>query len=129
MTLLCGAICDPCLWGRASTDQVGARYKMSTYKYKQVTPDLIKEALQFYHEYYLPHDPVLKAIGCTEVTDMDSQTTLGYLKQGLSWCAVNEVTGNIIGIKINRSLTLFGLPDIKLTFDDYIRRGWSRSGH
>lgn len=99
---------------------------MSAYKYKLITPDIVQEALQFYIEHYLPNDPLLKAVRCTELTDIDRHLTLSYLQQGLSWCAVNEVTGKLVGIKINRSVSMADLPDVKPTLDDYVRSGWLR---
>ncbi len=57
------------------------------------TPELCQEAIELYNTCYLPYDPLLKAVGCTIPTGPDSQITLDCLKQGLSWCAVDEITG------------------------------------
>ncbi len=92
---------------------------------KPVTPDLIQEALGFYKEHYLPNDPLLKAVGCTEMTHVDRHSTLSYLQEGLSWCAVDKTTGRMVGLQINRCVKIADLPDVAPTID-YVRRGWSR---
>lgn len=98
----------------------------SAITYKQVTPDLFHEALELYDEYYLPYDPVLKAVGCTEVTDVDTKMVISFLQQGLSWCAVNEVTGKMVGIRINHFVSMADIPDVVPTLDDYVNQGWSK---
>ena len=72
------------------------------------------------------NDPLLKAVGCTIPTGPDSQITLDCLKQGLSWCAVDEITGKMVGIRICRSQSVADFTDAVPTFDEYIQRGWSR---
>ncbi len=94
--------------------------------YKIVTPDLFQKAYGLYKEYYLPYDPVLKAVGCTEVCNNDTKMVFGFLEQGLSWCAVDEDTGKMIGIHINHCISMAELPDLQPTVQDYVTRGWSK---
>ncbi len=95
--------------------------------YQLVTPEQFQEAIELYNTCYLPYDPVLKAVGCTVPSNLDRPMVLGYLKQGLSWCAVDKITGKMVGIRISHSQSVTDLTDAVPTFDDYIQRGWSRA--
>ena len=99
---------------------------MKTIAYQLVTPEQYKEALDLFNDFFLPYNPVQRAVGCTAQNDLYDQENLNYLKQGLSWCAVDERTGKMVGVRVTRcSETITELPDTVPTFDEYLECGWS----
>ena len=49
---------------------------------------------------------------------------LGVLKSGLSWCAVDEVTNQIIGLRLCCGEFIDDLPENIPTLEQYIEQGW-----
>ncbi len=94
--------------------------------YERVAPDRYQEALDLYNNYFLPHNPVLVPVHCTTQVDLMDTKILSVLKEGLSWCAIDESTGKMVGVKITGSETLEELPNVMPTFDEYLASGWSK---
>ncbi len=99
---------------------------MAVYMYQLVTPEQYKEALDLFNDFFLPLNPVQRAVGCTTQTDSSDQEILKCLKQGLSWCVIDERTGKIVGVRITGSEKITELPDTMPTFDKYLQHGWSK---
>jgi GNAT superfamily N-acetyltransferase len=51
---------------------------------------------------------------------------LENLKEGMSWCAIDESTGELVGMIISCEISLDSLPNARLTFDQYMELGLSR---
>ncbi len=65
--------------------------------YLLVSPERYKEAIDLFNDQFLPYNPL---VGYTTQTDLLDQKVLEYLKQGLSWCAIDEKTGATVGVRI-----------------------------
>ncbi len=94
--------------------------------YLLVSPERYKEAIDLFNDQFLPYNPLLPPVGCTTQTDLLDQKVLECLKQGLSWCAIDEKTGQMVGVRITCSETITELSDTMPTFDEYLRCGWSK---
>ena len=94
--------------------------------YLLVAPEQYKEAIDLFNDYFLPYNAIQIAVGCTTQTDLVDQKVLECLKQGLSWCAIDEKTGKMVGVRITCSETITELSDTMPTFDEYLQCGWSK---
>ena len=96
--------------------------------YQRVAPEHFLEAIEFY---FLAHEPTMTSGSRgsnhlqSDIDKMD-QMALNYLKQDLSWYAVDADTGKIVGLRIAYSQSLGDTPDTPLTSDEYVERGFSR---
>ena len=98
--------------------------------YQRVAPEQFLEAVEFFNDYFLAHEPTTTSGSRgsnhlqSDIDKMD-QIALNYLKQQLSWCAVDADTGKIVGLRIAYSQSLGDTPDTPLTSDEYVERGFS----
>lgn len=100
-------------------------------KYQIVAPEQFKEAVEFFNDHFLTDEPSTTSgsRGSNHLqsdTDKMDRMVLGYLKQNLSWCAVNVDTDKIVGLKVSYSQSLADSPDTPPTSDEYVERGFSR---
>lgn len=98
---------------------------MDHLKYQLVTPSQYEEAIHLFNSEFLSHEPITRAIGCTEQTNTMDQYILSTLKENLSWCVVDQRTGRMVGVRITGSQTLDESQDVP-TFDRYVEQGYSR---
>ena len=100
-------------------------------KYQIVAPEQFKEAVEFFNDHFLAHEPSTTSGSRgsnhlqSDIDKMD-QIVLDYLKHKLSWCAVDADTGKIVGLRVSYSQSLADSPDTPLTSDEYVDRGFSR---
>ena len=100
-------------------------------KYQMVAPEQFKEAVEFFNDYFLAHEPttISGSRGSNLLqSDVDKvdQMVLDCLKHNLSWCAVDADTGKIVGLRVAYSQSLADSPDTPPTSDDYVESGYSR---
>ncbi len=95
-------------------------------KYQMIKPEKFQEAINLFNDQFLTYEPMSKAIQVPKHNTATDQTKHYYLEQGLSWCAVDEKSGKMVGISINCCESLADLPDVPPTFDEYVERGFSR---
>ena len=104
---------------------------MAKILYQIVAPERFPEAIEFFNESFLAQEPIIISGSHgfnhlqSDVDKMD-QVVLDYLKQSLSWCAVDVDTGKIVGLSVTHSQLLRDLPDTPPTSDEYVERGLSR---
>ncbi len=94
-------------------------------KYQVITPEKIQEAINLFNDQYVTHEPMCKAIQAPKRNTANDQTNHQILEQGLSWCAVDEKSGKMVGMTINSCISLADLPDVPPTFDEYVEHGFS----
>lgn len=94
--------------------------------YQLVVPEQYQEALDLFNNYFLPYNPVQRALKCTLPVDKSDQEIMKCLKQDLSWCAIDEETGKMVGVRIPGSETIDELSDVQPTFDQFVASGWSK---
>ena len=87
--------------------------------YQRVAPEQFLEAVEFFNDYFLAHEPTTTSgsRGSNHLqSDIDKvdQIALNYLKQDLSWCAVDADTGKIVGLGITYSQLLGDTPKTPL---------------
>ena len=95
-------------------------------RYQIVKPEQYKEALDLFNTYFLPYEPTCRGLGCGQQSEKMDEIVLDCLKSNLSWCAVEETTGKMIGLMSSRCELIDDLPDIPPTFGEYIESGLSR---
>ena len=95
--------------------------------YQLVVPERFEEAVQLVNNYFLTDEPLLNSIGHRQ-SDIEklNQLILRYLEQNLSWCAVDESTGRLVGVAICFCKSITDLPNATPTFDEFVKGGWSR---
>ena len=97
-------------------------------RYQIVTSDQYEECVTFYYAYFLANEPLTQSRGCCtqhgyRITEMD-KVVLGMLKSGLSWCAIDEATNEIIGLRLCCGEFIDDLPENTPTLEQYIEEGW-----
>ena len=97
---------------------------MNKIRYQLIAPDLFGEVLNLYT--YSSDDPVSSSLGCSSQWQELNQSNLENLKEGMSWCAIDESTGEIVGMIISCEISLDSLPNARLKFDQYMELGLSR---
>ncbi len=58
-------------------------------------------------------------------TKLDTRL-LQHLEEGLSWCAIDNTTGEIIGVRLCHGVTIDEVPETMPTYEEYIECGWSK---
>ena len=96
-----------------------------------MAPEQFLEAVELFNNYFLAHEPTTTSGSRgsnylqSDIDKMD-QIALNYLKQDLSWCAVDADTGKFVGLRIAYSQSIGDTQDIPLTSDEYVKMGFSR---
>ena len=89
-------------------------------------PEQYAEALDFFNKHYIPNEPTRKGLGCGKQSDKFDEVVLNFFEDNLSWCALEESTGEMIGLRINQHESIDNLPDVLPTFEQYVKSGWSK---
>ena len=97
-------------------------------RYQIVTSDQYEECVTFFYAHFLAYEPLTQSRGCCtqrgyRITEMD-KLVLGMLKSGLSWCAIDEATNDIIGLRLCCGEFIDDLPENTPTLEQYIEQGW-----
>jgi ribosomal protein S18 acetylase RimI-like enzyme len=97
-------------------------------RYQLIAPEQYEEALAVLNKYYIPDEPMCRALKCTDMKPskvMDAMI-MKTLSKGLSWCAIDDSTGEIVGVKINSEKTLANPLDVAtLTYEQCMGMGLS----
>ena len=90
--------------------------------YQIIQPSQYNEAVSFYYEHFLPHNPVYSCLGLYQRHPYLDQYVLKILKANRSWCAVESTSGEMIGLHLCASINADNLPPNR-TLEDYISQG------
>ena len=101
---------------------------MAHISYAVLEPDYFQRALQFYRESFIPREPVLYCLGCHKMSNekLDG-LMLQRFSENLTWIAIDESTGKLVGIRVSHCIAAKDLPDSMLTYEDHIHSGWSEA--
>ena len=96
--------------------------------YQIVTSDQYEECVAFFYAHFLAYEPLTQSRGCCtqrgyRITEMD-KVVFRMLKSGLSWCAIDEATNEIIGLRLCCGEFIDDLPENTPTLEQYIEQGW-----
>ena len=94
-------------------------------RYQIVTSDQHEECVAFFYAHFLAYEPLTQSRGCCtrrgyRITEMD-KLVLDMLESGLSWCAIDEATNEIIGLRLCCGEFI---PENTPTLEQYIEEGW-----
>ena len=99
---------------------------MELIKYKVVEQVQFQDAIKFYNEQFLRYDPGYRCLKCYTESAKLEKRTLGWLEEGLSYCAVNTATEEMIGLRLAHSVVIKEIPEKTPTFEEYLKLGWSK---
>jgi ribosomal protein S18 acetylase RimI-like enzyme len=91
-----------------------------------VVPEQYGEVVDLYNKYSMPVQPLCKHLGCAEQSQAMDNAILDSLKENLSWCAIEERSGKMIGMCVNRERSLDKLPDTPPTYEELLEQGYSK---
>jgi ribosomal protein S18 acetylase RimI-like enzyme len=91
-----------------------------------VVPEQYEEVVDLYNKYFTPGNPLYKYLGCTEQSQAMDNAIFDHLKENLSWCAIEEKSGKMIGMCVNRERSLDNLPDTLPTYEELLEQGYSK---
>ena len=102
-------------------------------RYQIVTSDQYEECVTFFYARILGCGPLTQSRGCCtrpgyHVAEMD-KLVLGVLKSGLSWCAIDEVTNHIIGLRLCCGEFIDDLPEIHQLLSNILIKGFRKTLH
>lgn len=86
------------------------------------------EVVTFFYNDFVRHEPVSKLMGgidhrCFERVPVFDANILKSIKNGLSWCAIEEETSELIGFILYDIIDIKELPDHQPTHEDYVSQG------
>ncbi len=94
--------------------------------YRRVEPALFQQALSFYRTQFVPQYPPFQCLGCQPCAKLDKQVLNCLEKYSLSWCAIENKTGEMVALKISNAVNIDEVPETTPTYEEYIESGWSK---
>ena len=103
-------------------------HAMAQISFAVLEPDYYQRALQFYRETFIPREPVLYCLGCHKMSNEKSDgMMLQHFSENLTWIAIDESTGKLVGIRVSHCIAAKDLSDNTQTYEDHIQSGWSEA--
>ncbi len=99
---------------------------MASIRYQIIQPSQHEEALTFYYEHFLTQDPTFLCFGTIQRHPYIDNYVSKALNQNECWCAVDETTDKIVGIRLCTSVHESDLLDNNQqppTVEEYIAQG------
>jgi hypothetical protein len=95
-------------------------------RYQLVGTEELQEALALFNNHFLAGEPMTKSFNRNVQSPGIDSMMLSMLKEGMSWCAIDEMTGEMVGVFITSEDSLASLPDAPLTYEQYLEMGISK---
>ena len=100
---------------------------MMDISYTVVEPSQFQKAVFFYCNHFLPYDPTFQLLECYKQPSAKLDTRLLHrLEENLSWRAIDNTTGELVGLRVSHGVTIEEVPERMPTYEEYIESGWSR---